>query len=169
VYYVQAKVNYFNLYTMVRKYHKLAAARARLARQTQVNPATVRANDSTVWEPDNDNGNGDDNNNNNFDCGFTGGVHCSLPEPDSDSEFEMDWESESDSGESIVELEGEELESSLAQLRDKVASLVEPTPYQKVAGPKMSENWKKAERSRGLGYDGHSKRTQERRLHDAHA
>ncbi|KAG1740918.1 hypothetical protein EDB19DRAFT_1908237 [Suillus lakei] len=97
----------------------------------------------------------------NFDCGFTGGVHCSLPEPDSDSEFEMDWESESDSGESIVELEGEELESSLAQLRDKVTSLAEPTPYQKVAGPNMSENWKKAERSRGLGYDGHSKHTQE--------
>jgi hypothetical protein len=169
VYYVQAKVNYFNLYTMVRKYHKLAAARARLARQTQVNPATVRANDSTVWEPDNDNGNGDDNDDDNFNCGFTGGVHCSLPEPDSDSEFEMDWESESDSGESIVELEGEELESSLAQLRDEVASLVEPTPYQKVAGPKTSENWKKAERSRGLGYDGHSKRTQERRLHDARA
>jgi hypothetical protein len=34
-----------------------------------------------VQEPDNDNGNGDDNDNDNFDCGFTGGVHCSLPEP----------------------------------------------------------------------------------------
>ncbi|KAG1809073.1 uncharacterized protein BJ212DRAFT_1302655 [Suillus subaureus] len=149
MYYVQAKVNYFNLYTMVCKYHKLAAACMRLAQQTQVNPATVRANDSTVQEPNNDNGNGngDDDDNDNFDCGFTGGVHCLLPELDSDSEFEMDWESESDSGESVVELEGEELESSLAQLRDKVTSLAEPTPYQKVAGPKMSKNWKKAERS----------------------
>jgi hypothetical protein len=146
---------------MARKYHKLAAARARLARQIQVNPATVQ-------EPDNNNDNGDDNNNN-FDCGFTGGVHCSLPDPDSDSEFEIDWDSESDSRESVVELAGEELESSLAQLRDEVTSLAEPTPYQKVAGPKTGENWKKAERSRGLGYDGHSKRTQERRLHDARA
>ncbi|KAG2351991.1 hypothetical protein BDR07DRAFT_1384993 [Suillus spraguei] len=105
---------------MARKYHKVAAARARLTRQTQVYPATLRAIAS-------------------------------------DDKFEMDWESdsESDSGESVVELEGKELESSLAQLRDEVTLLAEPTPYQKVAGPKTSKNWKKAERSRGLGYDGH--------------
>ncbi|KAG1883731.1 hypothetical protein F4604DRAFT_1920237 [Suillus subluteus] len=160
---------------MACKYHKVAAARARLARQTQVHPATLRAiasNDSAVQEPDNDNGNSNDNNDDdNFDCRFTGGVHCLLPDPDSDSEFEMDWEldSESDSGESVVELEGKELKSSLAQLRDEVTLLAEPTPYQKVAGPKTSKNWKKAERSQGLGYGGHSKRMQECRLHDARA
>ncbi|KAG1822415.1 uncharacterized protein BJ212DRAFT_1476846 [Suillus subaureus] len=61
---------------MARKYHKVAAARARLARQTQVYAATVRviaSDDSTVQEPDNDNGNSDDNNDDdNFDCGFIG-------------------------------------------------------------------------------------------------
>jgi hypothetical protein len=92
VYYVQAKVNYFNLYTMARKYRKVAAAHARLAQQTQVYTATVRAiasNDSTVQEPNNDNDN-IDNDDNNFNCGFTGGVHCLLPDTNSNSEFEMD-------------------------------------------------------------------------------
>ncbi|KAG1779490.1 hypothetical protein EV702DRAFT_1195449 [Suillus placidus] len=146
-----------------RKYHKVAAACARLAQQTQVYCTTVQEPDNgNDTSNNNGNGNGDDNNDNdNFDCGFTGGVHCLLPDPDSDSE--------SDSGESVIELEGEELKSSLAELRDEVNSLAEPTPYQKVAGPKMSKNWKKAKRSRGLGYDGHSKRTRERRLHDARA
>ncbi|KAG2123196.1 hypothetical protein BD769DRAFT_1389338 [Suillus cothurnatus] len=147
VYYVQAKVNYFNLYTMARKYRKVAAAHARLARQTQVYTATVRAiasNDSTVQEPNNNNDN-INNDDDNFDCGFTGGVHCLLPDTNSNSEFEMDCDldSESESGESVVELEGKEHESSLAQLRDEVTLLAKPTPYQK--------------------------RTQEHRLHEAWA
>ncbi|KAG2151185.1 uncharacterized protein EDB93DRAFT_1249375 [Suillus bovinus] len=148
---------------MRRYFGATAKSRAKISNS---NPVAKNVNPATVREPDNNNDNGDDDDNN-FDCGFTGGVHCLLPDPDSDSEFEIDWDSESDSGESVVELAGEELESSLAQLRDEVTSLAEPTPYQKVAGPKTGENWKKAERSRGLGYDGHSKRTQECRLHDA--
>jgi hypothetical protein len=101
-----------------------------------------------VQEPNNDNDN-IDNNDNNFDCRFTGGVHCLLPDTNSNSEFEMDCDldSESESGESVVELEGKELESSLAQLRDEVTLLAKPTPYQKVTGPKTSKTWKKAERS----------------------
>jgi hypothetical protein len=153
-----------------RRYRKEAAARARLARQAYraytVEVTTVMADDS-VPDDDNLNCNGAS-----FECGYIGGVHYSLPDSDSDSEFggsDIDWDSESESGESVVELEGDELDISLAQMRDEIEALAELTSYQEVAGPKTMKNWQKVEKNRALGYNGHSKRTRERRLHDARA
>jgi len=80
--------------------------------------------DDSVPDDDNLNCNGAS-----FECGYVGGVHYSLPDSNSDSEFGgsdiQGWDSESESGESVVELEGDELDISLTQLRDEIEALAE--------------------------------------------
>jgi hypothetical protein len=90
---------------------------------------------------------------------YEGGVNCFLS--DSDEDFNIGDYSDT---ESLEELEGDELEANLSELR---AGIIAPTKYEQVMQPKLAEGWKKAEQNRSLGYTGHSQRTQERRANEA--
>ena len=96
------------------------------------------------------------------DCGYTGGVD--YHGFDSDDEFEPGsdgcW-SDSD-GESLAELEGEELESSLRELKVELDALAAPSKYDLIAAAKTSQEWKMAEKKRGFGYTSNSQRTKQR-------
>jgi hypothetical protein len=93
------------------------------------------------------------------DCGYVGGVNYYVF--DSDDEFEPGsdgcW-SDSD-GESLAELEGEELESSLCELKAELDALAAPSKYDLITAVKTSQEWKTAEKKRGFGYTGNSQRT----------
>jgi len=75
----------------------------------------------------------------------------------SDDEFVPGWELGDDddwnSDEELSEYEEEEME----QLTE-AADIMKPTPFEDTA-----RNWKKIEANQNLGYNGQSKRTQERR------
>jgi len=88
------------------------------------------------------------------DCGYEGGVNCGWSDSDSEDYSDAD---------SLEELEGEELEANLNELRAELKELVIPTKYDQFMEPKAAKDWKKAEKNRTLGYTGNSKRTQERR------
>ena len=91
------------------------------------------------------------------DCGYMGGVNHSC----TDSEYEPSMDSDSDSDDKAIELEGEELEKNLAELRNEVEELKKKTPYEHVlaAGSMSAKQWKKAESQQKLGYTGTSLRT----------
>ncbi|KIM53828.1 hypothetical protein SCLCIDRAFT_31571 [Scleroderma citrinum Foug A] len=92
-------------------------------------------------------------------CGYAGGVDYDC----TDSEYELDSDcSEDDDSESVVELEGNELEQNLSRLRKELKELAKQTPYEKVvAASSMSvEKWRKADCS--LGYTGTSQQTHQR-------
>jgi len=93
------------------------------------------------------------------DSEYTGGINH---DPD------MDWEAPVDSDledtESLCELEGEELEKNLAALQLLVAEKSRKSEWSKVFGP---ADWKRAEKNRALGYNGHSDWT--RRLREKEA
>ena len=91
------------------------------------------------------------------DCGYEGGVNFSLSKSDS-----FDYSD----AESLEELEGEELEANLNELRAELKELPIRTKYDLLMEPKTVKDWKKAEENRTLGYTGNSKRTQERRAKD---
>ena len=78
------------------------------------------------------------------DCGYEGGVSYSWSKSDSE---------DYSNAESLEELEGEELEANLNELR---AELKEPIPlkYDLVMAPKTAKDWKKAEKNCTLGYTG---------------
>ena len=80
---------------------------------------------------------------------------------DSDDKFEPRsdrcW-SDSD-GESLAELEGEELESSLRELKVELDALAAPSKYDLIAAAKTGQEWKTAEKKRRFGYTGNSQRT----------
>ena len=102
------------------------------------------------------------------DCGYTGGVD--YHGFDSDDEFEPGsdgcW-SDSD-GESLAELEGEELESSLRELKVELDALAAPSKYDLIAAAKTSQEWKMAEKKRGFGYTSNSQRTKQHNAKVAH-
>ena len=82
------------------------------------------------------------------DCGYMGGVnYCGF---DSDDEFEPGsdgcW-SDSDR-ESLAELEDEELESSLWELKAELDALAAPSKYDLITSVKISQEWKTAEKKR---------------------
>ena len=93
------------------------------------------------------------------DCEYEGGVNCSWSDSDSEDYSDAD---------SLEELEGEELEANLNELRAELKGLVIPTKYDQFMELKAAKDWKKAEKSRTLGYTGNSKRTQERRGKESH-
>jgi hypothetical protein len=100
-------------------------------------------------------------------CQWTGGVNHILS---SDSEFcwtDSDTDSESESD--FSELEGQELIESLhACLEKELEMLGAQTPYEKVSQRTLtSEEWKKAEGNRGLGYTGNSDRSRRRKEQEA--
>ena len=103
----------------------------------------------------------------NSDCGYEGGVNYNWSES-SDGDFDMeDYHDDDSDMDSLEELEGEELEANLSELRAELEGLVAPTKYEQVAELKLLKEWKKAEQTCTLGYTGHSQRTQEWRAKDA--
>src|SRR6267154_5615880 len=73
----------------------------------------------------------------NLDCGYEGGVNCSWSDSDSEDYSDAD---------SLEELEGEELEANLNELRAELKELVIPTKYDQFMEPKAAKDWKKAEK-----------------------
>ena len=96
--------------------------------------------------------------NSDSDCGYKGGVNCYWSDSD-DSDF-SDLEECSDA-DSLEELEGDELEANLLELRTELADLGAPTKYDQITESKLEKDWRKVEQNRALGYNGNSKRTQE--------
>jgi hypothetical protein len=88
------------------------------------------------------------------DCGYEGGVNCSWSNLDSEDYSDAD---------SLEELEGEELEANLNELRAELKELGIPTKYDQFIELKTAKDWKEAEKNCTLGYTGHSKQTQEQR------
>ena len=129
-----------------------AAARATAARLIPTNvrdnaiPATSENRASS--DPDSD-------------CGYAGGVNCDWS--DSDSEYDEDYTDM----ESLEDMDGDELDDNLQELKAELEDLFTPTKYDQIMEPKLTTDWKKAEQNRNLGYSGNSKRTRERRAKEA--
>lgn len=99
-----------------------------------------------------------------LECGYEGGVSNSIS---SDDEFVLGphWEledgSEWDSDEELSEYDEEQMESLKTEAAELVKA-VKPTPFEEISLT-TGKNWRKIEANRSLGYNGQSKRTQERR------
>jgi len=95
-----------------------------------------------------------------FDCGYTGGVNHDPSSDHLDVCTEILDLADSDAM-SLCELDGNELEENLAALRLSEDMLEQSTcsnGWKGIFGKKSTEEWKKAESNRALGYNGHSKR-----------
>ena len=134
---------------MGRKDKKKAAARATAARLAggQKNHSTSDENlagkVTNIIEVDTDS-------DSDLDCGhgYVGGVNHDCSDNDiTDPESESDSESEAESL--------EELEANLQEL-------VAPTCYEDIAQPQSIKEWRKMEKNRAFGYNGHSKHTHRR-------
>ena len=103
-------------------------------------------------------------------CDYTGGV--GVNNSDSDTPENSDWETDL-TGDSLSELSGDELEQNLCMLQTESEPDSElptkPTAFEKIATGASMAAWKRAERNRGLGYNGQSQRTHERRAQQARA
>jgi hypothetical protein len=153
---------------MVTKQQKAAAARARAARHCTTTQAISNpsypgpTNVSVAIETDSESERG---------CGYMGGVNHQFSDTGYDSGAESEWlgargSGSDDSEDSVVELEGDELEENLRELRkiEAHAIALEAFPkYGQIVMKKSASEWKKAEKNRALGYTGNSQRTQQRR------
>jgi len=155
---------------MVTKHQRAAAARARAARW----PCTARAISNSRDVPVSNAAAAaiEINSDSEWNCGYTGGVNHQFCATKYDSGTESKWSSGSGSGEdSMVELEGDELDANLHKLRKKVhAKALEVfLKYARVVTKKSAFEWKKAEKNRALdlGYTGNSQQTQQRREKEA--
>lgn len=101
---------------------------------------------------------------------WTGGVKNHLivsDDSDSDHFDNMEWEMENSEDE-IDELEGEELIESLRKEIEHEINMLNlkldpshPTPYEKISEVNLTTNeWKKAEKKCGFGYNGRAEKTQ---------
>ena len=99
-----------------------------------------------------------------YDCDYEGGVNCQWSDTEYDG-TDSEW-SDSD-GDSLAELDGDELEANLRELREEVEALGAPSKYAQIATKKSALEWKKAEGNRALGYTGNSKCTQQRKAKEA--
>ncbi|KIM89696.1 hypothetical protein PILCRDRAFT_2013 [Piloderma croceum F 1598] len=90
------------------------------------------------------------------DCGYEGGVNCYWSDSD-DSDFSEEYSD----AESLEELEGDELEANLLELRTELTDLGAPTKYDQIMELKLEKEWRKVEQNCALGYNGNSKQTQE--------
>ncbi|KAG1833186.1 hypothetical protein EV424DRAFT_1533308 [Suillus variegatus] len=106
-------------------------------------------------------------------CEYTGGVNVDS----SDSDYEpqagdLDWETEL-TDDTLLELSGDELEENMRMLQAGCAVeadlLTQTTAFEKIAAGVSSAAWKKAEKDRGLGYNGQSQQTHEQRGQQARA
>jgi hypothetical protein len=161
-------IHFLGLRCMARRSRKEAAARARAARHTcHENASDLKFNTegngskleaATLYvDLDFD------------DCGYTGGInHCfSSDDSESASDFE-DLEDEDSDDESLAEFEGDALEENLQELLLLQVAFPAPTQYEQIVAPKTKKEWGRAEKKRSLGYNGHSKRTKQRREMEAH-
>lgn len=149
---------------MAKKHQKAAAAHARARRQAQAaNPSLDEVLDSETnagelwnqyYQSDSD-----------LDREYTGGINCEWSDSDYETSLSELW-SDSDV-ESLEELEGDELEVNLQELREEVEMLAVPTGYEEISKPKLAKTWKKAEKNRTLGYNGNSQRTAQRKAKEA--
>ena len=101
------------------------------------------------------------------DCGYTGGVDYQFSDTEYDPGTESGWSdgSQSDDWEdSVVELEEDELEENLRELRKEahVIALEAFPKYGRIVMKKSASEWKEAEGNHALGYTGNSQRTQRR-------
>jgi hypothetical protein len=99
-----------------------------------------------------------------YDCGYEGGVNCQWSDTEYDG-TDSEW-SDSD-GDSLAELDGDELEANLRELREEVEAPGAPSKYAQISTKKSALEWKKAEGNRAMGYTGNSKRTQQRKAKEA--
>jgi hypothetical protein len=88
------------------------------------------------------------------------------------SDYESDYELSEDKWddgetESLAELEGDELENNLQNLRQEAQWFSMPTPYVEMLKKKTMKEWTAAESSHCLGYNGLSNRTGCRHLQKA--
>ena len=131
-----------------KKQHLAAAVRARLGkarRKDTINISSDSEDEVTTW---------------------TGGVnyiHFVDTESENDSDGESEWSQFGDDDEMV----GEELVESLKNQQEKEIQAFQPTVYDKLRRTITQEEWKKAESCRSLGYNKLSKRTKQRRDHDA--
>jgi hypothetical protein len=96
------------------------------------------------------------------DCGYDGGVNCDWS--DSNSEYEDYTDTDL---ESLEEINADELDDNLHELRAELDDLVTPTKYDQIMDQKLTMDWTKAEQNRHFGYSGNSKRTREWRAKEA--
>jgi len=98
------------------------------------------------------------------DCKYARGVNH---DPDSDCLIESD--SDDTDTESLCELEGKELEENLKALRKagENAEWSNTTGWSTLFETKTREDWKKGEKNRTLGYNGHSVQTHQQREKEA--
>ena len=160
---------------MAKKHLKAAAARARAARwhAPSAKSASTSPHDSATELAESSLGTGDssftDNTFCNFsdqgsesECGYSRGVNMDLSDSDEDSSDWVDSEAES-----LSELEGDELELNLEELRKETEALVGPEVNWKIMEKKTLKEWVNAEKNRALGYTGLSSRTRQRHEKDA--
>ncbi|KAG1805422.1 hypothetical protein EV424DRAFT_1282075, partial [Suillus variegatus] len=86
------------------------------------------------------------------------GVNCHWSNSDYSDSEDFDGGDYSDT-KSLEELEGDELEANLSDLRAESKDLIAPTKYEQLMKPKLVKQWKKAEQNHTLGYTGHSRCT----------
>jgi hypothetical protein len=104
------------------------------------------------------------------DCGYTGGVNYRFSNTEYDSATESEWSNGSGSDEdSVVKLEGDKLDANLHELGKKAHNkALEAFPkYAQIVMKKSAVEWKKAEKTRTLGYTGNSQQTKQRRAKEA--
>jgi len=89
-------------------------------------------------------------------CEYTGGVNVD----NSNSDYrpgDLDWETEL-IDDTLSELSGDELEQNMCMLQAESAAeavlLTKPTAFEKIVTGVSSTTWKRAEKTRGLGYHG---------------
>lgn len=136
--------------TMGRGYDKTSLAKARKAQQKKT--ASINSlsdSEASDWE-------------------YTGGVNCDV----SDNTSYYSVSNRSSSNESIVELEGDDLEENLKTLRAvelarEAVNADVSTAYGIIKTYKTAKDWQRAEAVQSLGYNGQSTRTQERRQKNA--
>jgi hypothetical protein len=98
------------------------------------------------------------------DCGYTGGVTVDVSETECRSE---DWEDTGSDNKSLSELSGDDLDENMAEIRAELEVLEAPSIFAMMLKGKIQKHWKKAESDRGLGYNGLSDRTWQRRKRNA--
>ncbi|KAH7889739.1 hypothetical protein F5I97DRAFT_1846921 [Phlebopus sp. FC_14] len=109
---------YHTTLVMAHKGQKAAATHPRAARHTHLPPKDPKIQPQVNSDTDDD-------------CGYAGGVNCNWSDSEYEPDSDSDW-SDSDSDESVVELEGEELERNLTELQQELEALQKKTQYKEV-------------------------------------
>ena len=97
------------------------------------------------------------------DCGYIGGVSVEISESESKSEDWEDSDTDESDDKSLSELSGDDLDQNMAEIRAELEALQAPSMFAMMMEGKTQKQWKKAESDRGLGYNGLSDRTRQRR------